>query len=844
VRQVEPLERARELNQRARDAMNGGRPRQAEALLLKAQALLGDGADGDAAYVRARVMITLASAEFELYGLDGALGRLSEAETAPPPAVRSRLLAPLHNQRGVLLLRAGRLRDAVAEFDLALAAPGPIDIDKCGALLNRSVAHMDLAALDAAAADLRACARGAERSGLTVIAVKATHNLGFLEFLRGNLPVALDLMDRARELDPTVSPGIALLGKAEVLTEAGLLQDADDALARAAAIFSRARIAQDLGEAELERARCALALGDVVVARALAARARDRFRRRGNERWRRSAELVLLMSDLAAGRPGKRLAGPALRLRREFESAGTPLPARTAALIAAEAHLSAGQVAEATAVLHGTPRPGRNDPITARLHDRYVRARLSSSRGRVAEARRTAGRGLAELAAHQASFGSTDASTAAAVLGRRLAELDVALAGATGKAAVLFAAAERTRAVTNRLPAVVPPADPQAARLLAELRQTIDAQRYATADPAALRSRRRELERAIKERGWTRTGAGQAVAPAGIEQVRAALEHGVLVQFVQVGAALHAVTVDRRSARMQVLGAAETVTELVRRARADLDVAAQPRLPAPMRAAVLGSFRRTAERLDAELVAPLAVGAGPVVVVGTGVLGQLPWGLLPSLRGVPVVVAPSATAWLRAAESRARRRRFAATALSGPDLQRAHDEAKQVADIWDAAVPQPTCSAALDAMARSTLLHVAAHGVHQTENPLFSSVRLADGPLFAYELDRTARTPEHVVLSACELGLATVRPGDEALGLTSVLLRLGTRSVVAGVARVGDELAEQAMIDYHRRLVAGADSASALAGAVASVEDPVPFVCFGSSWRAPGFGAARRRRVP
>ena len=88
-------------------------------------------------------------------------------------------------------------------------------------------------------------------------------------------------------------------------------------------------------------------------------------------------------------------------------------------------------------------------------------------------------------------------------------------------------------------------------------------------------------------------------------------------------------------------------------------------------------------------------------------------------------------------------------------------------------------------------------------------------PLFAHELDQTARTPDHVVLSACELGLATVRPGDEALGLTSVLLHLGTRCVVAGVARVGDEAAAETMADYHARLAGGADSAAALAAALA-----------------------------
>jgi CHAT domain-containing protein len=135
-------------------------------------------------------------------------------------------------------------------------------------------------------------------------------------------------------------------------------------------------------------------------------------------------------------------------------------------------------------------------------------------------------------------------------------------------------------------------------------------------------------------------------------------------------------------------------------------------------------------------------------------------------------------------------------------------------------------------MTTARLVHVAAHGTHQTENPLFSSLRLADGPLFAHELDLAGRAPEHAVLSACELGLATVRPGDEALGLTSVLLHLGTRSVVAGVARVGDDVAADTMTNYHRELAAGCDSASALAAALAAndADRPAPFACFGAPW--------------
>ena len=156
---------------------------------------------------------------------------------------------------------------------------------------------------------------------------------------------------------------------------------------------------------------------------------------------------------------------------------------------------------------------------------------------------------------------------------------------------------------------------------------------------------------------------------------------------------------------------------------------------------------------------------------------------------------------------------------------------------WSAAKALTGTAAGRDAlagaMARATVVHVAAHGRHHTENPLFSSITLADGALFAYELDQTARCADHVILSACELGRATIRPGDEALGLTSVLLHLGTRSVVAGVARVDDETAADVMIRYHRSLAAGRDSAEALADALSvRAASPAPFVCFGAQWSA------------
>jgi CHAT domain-containing protein len=96
-------------------------------------------------------------------------------------------------------------------------------------------------------------------------------------------------------------------------------------------------------------------------------------------------------------------------------------------------------------------------------------------------------------------------------------------------------------------------------------------------------------------------------------------------------------------------------------------------------------------------------------------------------------------------------------------------------------------------------------------------------------MSRLRRPPEHVVLAACELALARIRPGDEALGFAGALLAIGCRTVTAPVTRVGDEAAAAAMADYHRRLAAGAPPAVALAEATAA--DPLrrPFICLGAS---------------
>jgi CHAT domain-containing protein len=129
--------------------------------------------------------------------------------------------------------------------------------------------------------------------------------------------------------------------------------------------------------------------------------------------------------------------------------------------------------------------------------------------------------------------------------------------------------------------------------------------------------------------------------------------------------------------------------------------------------------------------------------------------------------------------------------------------------------------------------HVAAHGRFRVDDPLYSQLSLADGPLTGHDLLRLRRPPSLLVLSACDAGRAGPLMGSAPTGFAAAVLDLGARSVVASVGPVDDEATAALMVDLHRRLRAGTGPAQALAAAqVATADDPYAstysFVCFGA----------------
>jgi len=423
---------------------------------------------------------------------------------------------------------------------------------------------------------------------------------------------------------------------------------------------------------------------------------------------------------------------------------------------------------------------------------------------------------------YQEALGAAELRAAASALGAELPQLGLRLAIDSGQAARVLGWAERFRANALRLPPVRPPRDDRLRALQTELRRATAQRRTADQNrlEAAIRSRARIVDAA--------EGARQAVADP--KTAARLLGSRALVEYVEADGALHALTlVDGRLA-LHDLGAAGHTDELdwLRFACGRL---AAGRMTAAQRAVTVASADSAAGALDEHLVRPLLpwIDDAPLVLVPTGTLHAVPWSALASHRGRALEVAPSLTMWCELAgrpHTRVRRTAF----VAGPGLRHASAEVRELGELRPGATvltgKAATVQATLAALEGAALAHLACHGHFRADSPLFSSLELADGPLNVYELQNLRRAPETVVLSACDLALSQLHPGDELLGLAAALLGMGTRTVVASVVPVPDAESRRVMLAFHRELARGARPPEALGHA--QIRARVPgFVCLG-----------------
>ena len=491
----------------------------------------------------------------------------------------------------------------------------------------------------------------------------------------------------------------------------------------------------------------------------------------------------------------------------------------------------------------------------------YAEALARADAGNPRGARTAIRAGLRLLDEHRAVLGATDVRAHAAGHRTALAELGLRIALRSGRPREVLEWAERGRATGLLMQrSGRPPDDPETAEAVAALRGTVleiaelrGAGRGDEVGP--LLARQTVLERRIRARSLHRGGAGDPVAPpAGVEALTAALGDAGLLELVDADGTLVAVTLAGGRVRLHRIGPMRAADDLLDRVAFAVSRLLRPDLPAALHAAAATLLRDSAARADAALLHRMPELAGrPLVVVPTGSLQNVPWALLPSCAGRPVTVSPSATLWLGA------RSRPAAPGhtlvAAGPALPGADGEARAVAAVHGVTpmlAADATADRVLRALDGAALVHLAAHGRLAPHNPLFSELTLADGPLFAYDIEQLADAPHTVVLAACESGRSVVCAGDELLGLGAMFLARGASQLVASPLPVPDAETAPLMTAFHRRLAAGVPVAEALALAQEQLRGGgtpdvavAGFVCVGSGFgRAPVVPAPRTATDP
>ncbi len=737
------------------------------------------------------------------------------------------------HRRGNVLWILDRYAEALDDFRRAVIvlqrAHDPIWTAR--ALNGRGLVNLDLGFPARADADFVAagCLLGENGQELEVAHIML--NRAVAAFAAGDLPAALSLLDEAASGYRALGMPMQTLTftRCGVLLAAGLareaLAEADAAIDDLEQFRGRATVRASL---LLMAGTCALAAGRPRTALDRARAARRQFTSLQNTWLQAQASFLGVQAQYGLGPASGRLLESAGRVVVQLNVLGSAE--------APHAHVLAGRVArelgrDRDARLHfAAAAPSRRrGPAMSRLTGWLAQALLAQVSGDSRLLQIACRRGLQILDEHRWTLGASELRAQATAHGAELAALAQRHAARMRQPRLLLSWSERWRATALAVPPVRPPGtgfDADLAALRQATTQLEKARREG--DPAALLEREvMRLEKAVRERSLRTPGAG-GPAGAGLDVAALLDELGdaQLTEIVDVDGTLHVLLCGSGRVRLLTAGTARDAMRAADFARFALRRLARARPGDDLDSAV-AVLSVAGPRLQEAILGPAAhlLRDCPLVVVPPGRLHTIPWALLPALASRPFSVAPSARAWLRAHATREPQRRHVVLAR-GPGLVTDGAEVPLAAELYEDVTllsgADATASRVLTALDGAWLAHIAAHGTFRADSPMFSSLRLSDGPLTVYDFEQLGRAPYRIILPSCDSGVLAPAGADELLGLVSSLLPLGTAGVVAGVVPVNDQAVVPLMVELHRRLQSGHTLAESLLGVRAAArDDPV-----------------------
>lgn len=764
-----------------------------------------------------------ADAQIALGGVLSAMGRHDEAFEAldvarrvgsPPLQERATL------QRAAVCRDVRRLDESLALFDGALPAvraPGR-ELDLARVQANRGGILLFQGDPFAAIPPLEESARLLAECGHEFVRLQVLHDLGCAVAHTGDLPRALDLFDEASTGMAALGhdASLPLLSRAEVLLRAGLCSDArgaaDDAVRRLEAEGNGYAAAQALvAFAEASRLD-----GDDGGALHAATRAARSFSEGGAAGWAGTAGVEVARTRFALGQVTLDDVATLRAISAEHASTGdlrSEVSSRClTALIAATIGDQATAVDE---VVTARASAARAPLIEFDVAIHTADAACALAAGDLDGARRSTDAALDAIETANALFRGA-ANAALATEGRSVADVAARLAAADDDPLQSLGWIERVLAVSTGSVAAGP-TDHATEVALTQLRTITGELRRAERDGAPteeLRTAQAEMESRLRDTWLRRVGARDRSSKLDPCALGDLMDGRAIASVVVRRTAAFAVVVDAAGSRRIDLGDASALRGVCERAGTTyrgLVAGGAPAVAEARRRAFVAAI----DALDAALLRPLGVSADEVVLVVPPALTALPWAATPTLVARRFTLAPSVAWWQQTIGSSTPSPPERALVVAGPHLDGAAAEVAAVAAVHH----RPTVLQGADAGAAETLAelathdvaHVAAHGRFRHDNPLWSTIELADGPLSMFELQALATVPRTFVVATCDSALSGSRASDDLQGLAGTLLALGAATVVASIGALPDDEATRAtMVAVHRDLVSGVGPAESL----------------------------------
>jgi CHAT domain-containing protein/tetratricopeptide (TPR) repeat protein len=820
---------------------------------------------------RARTLNGALQSLISLGRYDEALTSAAEARTLFEQHGAAVNLARLDSNVANINARQDRFEDALALYRRAheqLAAIGePQDV--AAVLSNIALCQINLGDFTSALGTYHAAREYCDRHDMPLLVTQADYNIAYLHYLRGEYTRALDLYRMAREHSQRVGDAyhsaLCDLDCSEMYLELNLCDDAAELAERARVQFGALRMAYEQAKAVTNLAIAASRRGDPTRAGRLFGRARQLFGREGNMAW---LALVDLYEALVLHRDGQYLKARALaeHARDLFAQAAVPARAALCDLLLARLELQDGNTQAADDLCRAVVEKAVDAQTPILTYQANFMLGLAREAGgdhesalkafetahAALENLRTQLRGddlkLAFLEDKQAVYESLVSSCLASRSSDRLhAAFGYIEGGKSRSLADLIAvraASLAPRGAENNTAAPLLRQELSWHYRQIALEETRPDRRSAER-MEALRERTRDLEnqlgRSLDEARRTdqEFSALQTGTSFNLDEIRSTLAPGTLMlEYYQARGQTYVCVLGREQLEIVPLGPIADLRRLVRLLQFQLS---RFRI-GPEYLNMFGAHLQTStdahlRELHALLIAPVRerLHAEHLVVVPHDVLHYVPFhalldGSRPLIDDFTVSYAPSASVYRLCRTKRASVRE-GAVIMGVPDAGTPfiHDEVRAVAE----AMPASQVFVGADATAQalqtrgehSRFIHVATHGFFRRDNPMFSSIRLGDGPLSVYDLYQFHLSAELVALSGCGTGLSVVVGGDEQLGLVRGLLYAGAHAVLLTLWDAYDGSTAEFMAMFYQQITKGRTKARAAQEAMRQLRQmrPHPF---------------------